>query len=87
MVNLAPRLDQWRKFDWPTEEGLCQKLIAIIESIPEVYIQCERDTDQEPLNRLSDKGDVVKALKDAIRYSLSQEVACPTFCYGKADLD
>ncbi len=85
MVNLAPRLDPRRNYDWPSGEELCQKLIVIAQSIPNAYLHCEHDTDQEPLIKMSDKNKAATAVRDAVSYCLRAEVACPTFCYGNTE--
>lgn len=78
-IDLLPVLDRSRTYDWPTIDSFVQALLRLLREIPEAALTCERDTDQEDVERLDDDGQLRDALDRVVQYCDGRSAECPTF--------
>jgi hypothetical protein len=68
VIDLLPRLDPRRQYDWPSSEEFCQTLLALILSVPGASVHCERDTEQEPVPRVFSEDGLVESVKNVLAF-------------------
>lgn len=78
-VDLAPRLDRHRHYPWPDPYQFFNEVLSLTLRASAAVLWCERDTDQAPLGRLGDEGELSSGLGAVLRYCLGQADECPSF--------
>lgn len=82
-IDLLPRLDRLRRYDWPDAGDFHRSLLRILRQVPGAVLSCERDTGQADVEKLANDGELASALELVIAYCLSTGTTCPSFIYSR----
>ncbi|WP_353325037.1 hypothetical protein [Chitiniphilus shinanonensis] len=79
-IQLLPKLDRYRDFDWPTLDSYKGALLSYFQEESTWAIWCERDCDQIGIEKIYNDFFRAECLVDAaLAYCVGGNLECPTF--------